>query len=56
MENESHSHIADENCSLGQDVILETLARLLAESLIQCERVCKSWFRMIHDPNFRPQI
>ena len=52
MENKSHSHIVDERCPLDQDVISEILARLPAESLIQCERVCKSWFRMIHDPNF----
>ena len=52
MENESLSHIVDEHCPLDQDVILELLARLPAESLIQCERVCKSWLRMIHDPNF----
>ena len=52
MKNESHSHIVDEHCPLDQDVIAEILARLPAESLIQCERVCKSWFRMIHDPNF----
>ena len=52
MENESLSHIVDEHCPLDQDVILEILARLPAESLIQCERVCKSWLRMIHDPNF----
>ena len=52
MENESLSHIVDEHCPLDQDVILEILARMPAESLIQCERVCKSWLRMIHDPNF----
>nr|XP_043633522.1 F-box/kelch-repeat protein At3g06240-like [Erigeron canadensis] len=37
---------------LGFDMLLQILIRLNLEDLIQCKRVCKSWYSFVSDPCF----